>query len=68
MARVSDALTREETVKLAELLTYLPYGVALEMLALARGEHPDLWLDGKPLPWPPSEDEPEPWTPIGLSL
>ena len=48
-----DDLTPEELAQLADLLKFTTPGTALDVLAVRRGEHPDLWRDGKPEPWPP---------------
>ena len=48
-----DDLTPEELAQLDDLLKITTANIARDILAVRRGEHPDLWRDGKPAPWPP---------------
>ena len=59
-APAPDDLTPDEQAELDALLKITTPGTALAILALRRGEHPDLWRDGKPEPWPPEPGDAEP--------
>jgi hypothetical protein len=56
MAKHRTTLTPHEPERLASLVAITTHSQALDILAVERGEHPDLWLNGKPEPWPPERE------------